>query len=101
MTTPDTRTPTTEAGRALLDDLLAYNDLNLVDEIRAIEAEAARHPTLDWKQAAKRWRFIARSGDRQRQRQRDALYRAGVSIGVSGRVTLELAARTDTEETQP
>jgi len=46
--------------------------------------------TLNWKASAKRWRRIAKSSDKQRHRQNELLRRAGVSIGVRGRVTLEL-----------
>ena len=46
--------------------------------------------TLNWKAAAKRWRRIANSSDKQRHRQNELLRRAGISIGVRGRVTLEL-----------
>jgi alkylated DNA nucleotide flippase Atl1 len=48
----------------------------------------------NWKRAAKRWRRIALTGDKQRSRQSEQLRRAGVRIGVDGRVSLELAPRT-------
>ena len=46
--------------------------------------------TLNWKAAAKRWRRVAKSSDKKRHRQNELLRRAGISIDVRGRMTLEL-----------